>query len=123
MLRLTGRLEKETRVIGLKPTDEQIQWQVEILRLSELKAVATDSVEQTVHLQVLGELTSINLMGPPPAVGWMVKTGDQTFQLQFSPDLPKELPGQLQGKEVFVTGTRVDGKTIYVTGLRDASDR
>jgi hypothetical protein len=132
MVHLAGALEKETRVIGIHPTDKlidwqedilPIEWQVEILRVSELKALAADSVEETVHLQVVGALSSVNLMGPPPAVGWMVKTGEQTFQLQFSPDPPKELPGQLEGKQVFVSGTRVDAKTIYVTGLRDASDR
>jgi len=124
LVRLTGTLEKHTRSFRFElDSAAPFRWDVEILRLSELKPAEIDSVIETVHLEVEGDLEMINLMGPPPGEGWMVKTGEQTFHLQFSPDLPKEKPAQLLGKKVVVTGTRVDDLTILVAGLRLAVDR
>jgi hypothetical protein len=48
----------------------------------------------------------------------VVNTGEQTFHLQFTSDVPKEKPGQFKGARVIVTGTRVDDQAILVTGLR-----
>jgi len=95
----------------------------QVLRATDLKPVEKDDVQETIHLEIAGDLESIILMGPPPGEGWMVKTGAQTFHLQFSPDLPKEKPAQLNGKKVIVTGTRLDDLTILVTALRLATDR
>jgi len=96
---------------------------LEVLRVTELKAVEKDTAIETAHVDVQGDLESIVLMGLPPGEGWMVKTGEQTFHLQFSPDLPKEKPSQLNGKKVIVTGTRLDDLTILVTAMRLATDR
>jgi hypothetical protein len=124
LVRLTGALEKHARSFRFElDAAAPFRWEIEILRLSELKAAEMDSVIETVHLEVEGDLEMINLMGPPPGEGWMVKNGEQTFHLQFSPDLPKEKPAQLMGKKVVVTGTRLDDLTILVTGLRLAIER
>ena len=49
----------------------------------------------------------------------MVKAGEKTYHLEFDSAIPKEKPGSLNGKKVVVTGTRIYGTTIHVTGLRD----
>jgi len=65
------------------------------------------------------EKLPIKLMGLPPSIGWMVKAGEKTYHLEFDSAIPKEKPGSLNGKKVVVTGTRIDGMTMHVTGLRD----
>jgi hypothetical protein len=122
-VRLCGILKKETRTIGLGPTDGLIQWEEEILHVSELAAADGDSVKEIVHVEVVGELEMVNLLGPPPAEGWSIKTDKQTYHLKFDANIPKEKPESLLGKSVIVTGERVDDLTILVSGLRLAGDR
>jgi hypothetical protein len=120
---LVGKRVHITGTLADRKMGGLIPHSIKLITGTDLKPAEMDSVIETVHLEVEGDLEMINLMGPPPGEGWMVKTGEQTFHLQFSPDLPKEKPAQLIGKKVVVTGTRVDDLTILVAGLRLAVDR
>ncbi len=122
--KLNGRRVLVKGRVEERNLDGFIPRQIKVVVVSDLEAtVETNSVTETMHLEIEGDLESISLMGPPPGEGWMVKTAEQTFHLQFSPELPKEIPSQLKGKKVIVTGTRLDDLTILVTGLRDAALR
>jgi hypothetical protein len=107
---LNGLIKQRIKVVVASQLEAAVQ---------ELNGVGADSVQETVHLEVQGDLESIILGGLPPRTDWIVKADGKTYHLEFDSAIPKEKPGTFEGKKVVVTGTLKDGFTIHVTGLRD----
>jgi hypothetical protein len=103
--------------------DPVIKTTVDVVRVMELSAVELDSVHETVNLQIVGELRLEVLQSEPPIYLWSITVEDKTYVLQFSPDVPKEKPGSLEGRRVVATGRLLDNGKVLVTGIRLATDR
>jgi hypothetical protein len=103
--------------------DPGIRPEADILRVKELKAVEEDYVRETVNLEIIGELNHEVLQSWPEQHLWTITVDGKTYELKFSPDVPKEKPGILEGKRVVVTGRRLDDGKVFVTGIREATDR
>jgi hypothetical protein len=120
---LTGSLGTQECVDVNELGDPVIKTQVEVVRVTELNAVELDSVHETVNLQIVGELRLEVLQSEPPIYLWSITVEDKNHVLQFSPDVPKEKPGSLEGKRVVATGRLLDNGKVMVTGIRLATDR
>jgi hypothetical protein len=103
--------------------DPVIKTQVDVVRATELDAVDLDSVHETVNLQIVGELRLEVLQSEQPIYLWSITVEDKAYVLQFSPDVPKEKPGSLEGKRVVATGRVLDNGKVLVTGIQLATDR
>jgi hypothetical protein len=125
--RLTGKRAVVKGTVEERTLDGFIKQQIKVVVVSDLEAAPdvteADSVKETVHLEVEGELDRINLIGPPAAEGWSVQADKQTYHLKFDTNIPREKPESLRGKRVLVTGTRLDELTILVSGLRIAGNK
>jgi hypothetical protein len=103
--------------------DPVITPEADVLRVKELKAVEEDYVHETINLEIVGELKHEVLQSWPPQDLWTITVDGKTYELKFSPDVPKEKPGSLQGKRVVATGSRLDDGKLLVTGIREVTDR
>jgi hypothetical protein len=103
--------------------DPVISPEADVLRVRELKAVEEDYVRETVNLEIVGELKHEVLQSWPPQDLWSITVNDTTYELKFSPEVPKEKPGSLEGKRVVATGRRLDDGKVLVTGIREVTDR
>jgi hypothetical protein len=103
--------------------DPVIRTEIEVLRVNELKAVEQDSILETVNLQIVGELKLDVLQSEPPQYLWTITVEEKTYTLKFSPEIPKEKPGNLVDKRVVATGRVLDDGKVLVTGIREVTDR
>jgi hypothetical protein len=120
---LTGGLGTQECVDVNALGDPVIKTNVDVVRVTELSAIELDSVHETINLQIVGELRLEVLQSEPPIYLWSITVEDKTYVLQFSPDVPKEKPGSLQGKRVVATGRLLENGKVLVTGIRLATDR
>jgi hypothetical protein len=89
----------------------------QVLRASDLKAVATDSIQETVHLQIAGKLEHHVLESLPVQHVWLITVEGKTYRLRFGHDIPKNQRERLEGASVIITGTVEKDGAVLVTSL------